>query len=94
MPLLERPKTKRLHCRDPRIVQNYVNRFVKLASKARLLERVIHLDSQAQYPAPTKLAHDYETLDAIRCDITTAAKKNVESFAQDRLLSFQHFRRQ
>jgi len=75
MPLLARPHTRRLHCRDPRFVKNYISRFKKLAKKAGLLDKVVALDCQAQYPYLTKLAYTYELLDAIRCKITTSAEK-------------------
>jgi hypothetical protein len=37
MPPVPRPKTRRLHCRDPRIVLNYTREYEKLATKHILL---------------------------------------------------------
>jgi len=33
MPAIARPKTRPLHCKDPKIVNNYINKYLDLASK-------------------------------------------------------------
>lgn len=75
MPAVERPKTRRLHNRDPRIVANFNNRYEALAKKYNLIERVVKLDEAAVYPLSTALQYEYETVDSIRCDITAFSEK-------------------
>jgi hypothetical protein len=75
MPPIVKPFMRRLHCRDPQIVENYTRRFVKLAQKAKLLEKVTALDQCASYPYKPSLSYTYKTLDAIRCEITSSSEK-------------------
>lgn len=70
MPLISYPRTWRLHCKDPRVVQNYIRKYKKLASKHDLLWKVQALSSKAVYPLPQNLQQEYESLDCIRCTIT------------------------
>jgi len=69
-----RPTMRKLTCKDPRIVENFTRRNEKLATQAKLLEKVTALDRQARYPFNASLAFHYETLDAIHCQISNAAE--------------------
>jgi hypothetical protein len=40
MPMLNTPITQRLHCRDPRIVKNFVSMYEKLEKQNKLREKV------------------------------------------------------
>jgi hypothetical protein len=76
MSLIQHPATRRLHCKDPRMVQNNIRIYECLATQKNLLRRVQVLASKATYPLSNELRKEYETLDAIRCDITKYAEKH------------------
>lgn len=65
MPAVTRPKTKRLHNKDPRIVANYCNKYEALAEKYKLEERSKKLDEGSTHPLTAAQQYEYETLDAI-----------------------------
>jgi hypothetical protein len=44
MPLIQHPITRRLHCKDPRVVANYIRTYEKLAIKHDLLRKVQALE--------------------------------------------------
>jgi hypothetical protein len=73
-----RPTMRKLTCKDPRIVENFTKRYEKLATQAKLLEKVTALDRQARYPFNASLAFHYETLDTIQCQISIAAGKKMQ----------------
>jgi hypothetical protein len=50
MPAKIRPKTRRLHCRDPRIVDNYVQAYLQQKKRQKLLEKACKLEANATYP--------------------------------------------
>jgi Reverse transcriptase (RNA-dependent DNA polymerase) len=75
MPAIIKPVTRRLHCKDPRIVTNFTKRYETLAKRYKLRERVEALDSIATYPLALEHQYEYETLDKLRCEITASAEK-------------------
>jgi hypothetical protein len=75
MPPVPRPKTRRLHCRDPRIVLNYTREYEKLATKHILLLWVKKLDQFISYPPTPAMKWEYEAIDSIRIDITKYAER-------------------
>jgi hypothetical protein len=75
MPALQRPQTRRLHCRDPRIVSNYTKVYLKLASKSNYFTRIQCLDKCVSYPSSPEMCQEYEQLDNLCCDITRGAEK-------------------
>jgi hypothetical protein len=75
MPAVVRPKTRRLHNRDPRIVANFHKTYERLAKRYNLVERALKLDEASTHPLSLEHQYEYETLDAIRCDITACAEK-------------------
>jgi hypothetical protein len=44
MPPLFRPQAKRLHCRDPRLVDNFIHLYHKYANKCQLFQKVKALE--------------------------------------------------
>jgi len=74
-PPIPRPKTRRLHCKDARIVTNYLQVFEKEAIKVDLLPKVLNLQSKATYPLSQSLQQEYEALDNLRCQITEHAEQ-------------------
>jgi hypothetical protein len=75
MPAINRPQTRRLHCKDPRIVTNYHRTYNRLAENSNLLSKVNDLMMKATYPLQRHLQQEYERLDQIRCQITAEAEK-------------------
>jgi hypothetical protein len=75
MPATVKPRHRRLHCHDPRIISNYVARYEMLAKKNKLQDKVIALYSSLSYPLSASLQEEYESLDALHCEITRAAEK-------------------
>ena len=75
MPAIIRPQARRLNCRDPRIVENYVRRYEKLAIQHELLPKTEQFLEKARYPLSRVLQAEFEELDNIRCIITQEAEK-------------------
>jgi hypothetical protein len=85
MPAVLRPKTRRLQNKDPRIVENYIHHYLKLARKQNLLPRVQKLDSTASYPASSATKMEYKKLDEIWCEITRYAEKKCRKLRMDQV---------
>jgi hypothetical protein len=75
MPAIVKPKARCLHCRDPRVVHNYVRRYEALAHQHKLLPKIENFMSRAQYPLSQLLQEELETLDNLRVIITAEAEK-------------------
>ena len=75
MPAIIRPSARRLTCKDPRIVKNYISRYEKLAKKHKLPQKVADLFDQASYPLASELQITFESLDDLRCKITVEAER-------------------
>jgi hypothetical protein len=75
MPAIAKPKARRLHCRDPRVVHNYVRRYEALVQQHQLLPKIQNFMSRAQYPLSPLLQEELETLDNLRVMITAEAEK-------------------
>ncbi len=73
---------RHLHCPDPRIVENYVRKYEKLAVECEFLPRLESLLSRVKYPLQKKLQEELEELDAIRCSMTYEAEKKVPQTLQ------------
>jgi hypothetical protein len=85
IPAVTRPKTRRLHNKDPRIVANYCKRYEELAGKFNMEERVKRLNEESNIPMTAAQKYEYETLDAIRCDITAHAEKKCRKLRKGQL---------
>ena len=67
MPAIVRPSARRLHCRDPRIVQNYLRIYERFIIKHNLLERVRNLNTAVSHPLSFSQQQEYEDMDHLRC---------------------------
>ncbi len=67
MPPIIRPQMRRLHCGDPRLVDNFNRRLHQLYIKYNMLQRVTALEQEAKYPLTSYQASKYEELDSLRC---------------------------
>jgi len=68
-------KPKRLHCSDPRLVDNYIHLYHQFANPLKLFEQVQAFEKLASFLSKNEIAQRYEELDAIRCEATTFAEK-------------------
>jgi hypothetical protein len=62
MHAMQRPQTRPLHCKDPRIVSSYAKLYEKLASKHNLCEKVSKLESESSYPLTQAPAGSLRTI--------------------------------
>jgi hypothetical protein len=82
LPPMSSPKTRRLHCRDPRVVKNYLRVYEKAALASNLLYRVETLAAKVTYPFPPLLQQEYEELDALRCQFTEEAERKCHKLCK------------
>jgi hypothetical protein len=75
MPPIIRPKARRLHNKDPRIVNNFIRCYKKFINKHNLLEKSSLLLEKTKYPASNNLQEEYEALDKLRCEGVSSAEK-------------------
>jgi hypothetical protein len=68
MPPIHRKQAHRLHCRDLRLVQNYVHLFHQYAGPLDLFNSIKEFELRAPFMAKSDLIQEYEVLDALRCD--------------------------
>jgi len=76
MPPLSRRQPRRLHCKDPRLVNNYIRLFHQYAGPLQLFERVQELERKASTMSRFEVANEYEILDNLRCDTTAFTEKH------------------
>ena len=67
MPPIVWPHMRRLHCKDPHLVDNFNRRLHQLYIKHNMLQRVIALEQEAIFPLSAYQASKYEALDSLRC---------------------------
>jgi hypothetical protein len=75
MPLFLKPSARRLHCRDPRIIQNYVSTLRKFIQSSNLLHKVQQLKRASSYPLSELHKYLYEEYDSLRCKGVALAEK-------------------
>ena len=75
MPHIVKPSARRLHCRDPRLVKNYVDRLEKFITEHNLLQQSNDLVAAASYPPQDYTKDDYELIDSLRCKGIALAEK-------------------
>ncbi len=75
MPAIVRPITRRLHCKDPRIMANYVRAYKAFINKNNLLAKAKKLRSIVSYPILEMDKHTYEEIDSLRCEGVQYAEK-------------------
>jgi hypothetical protein len=75
MPPIYHPKARRLHNRNPRIIQNFVRRYKALATQHNPFQWVKDLVSRATYPLSFFLHKEYEELDQLCTKVVSVAEK-------------------
>jgi hypothetical protein len=75
MPPLFKRHPRRLHCKDPRLVQNYIKLYHQYAGPIELFKRVQDFEKQAQHMSRSEIIKEYEVLDFLRCEITANAER-------------------
>jgi hypothetical protein len=76
IPPFVRPPMRRLHCKDPRIVENYVKKNKTLALQHELPKWIFHIFGAAKAPLSPALIQEYEAIDNLRCCITAEAERH------------------
>ena len=74
MPPLAKQTPKWLHCRDPRLVDNYISRFCSQATKCDLYSRVEQLYKCSPLVSTLQVAKEYEILDDLRCQVVAQSE--------------------
>jgi len=74
LPPTRKRTPNRLHCRDPRLVDNYIRLYHQFAAPLQLFERVKLLDENARFLSKTQVIEKYEELDALRCEAAAFAE--------------------
>jgi predicted GNAT family N-acyltransferase len=70
---LNKKKARKLHCKEPRIIDNFNSLFCKYAETHNLFKRVIQLD-QKKFVSRRSTITDYEELDALGCKAVAFAE--------------------
>jgi len=76
MPPLGRRQPKRLHCKDPRLVDNNIYLYHQFARPLQLFARIKDLESKAHTMSKYAIVQEYEALDSLRCEATAFAERN------------------
>jgi hypothetical protein len=76
MPPISKRQPRRLHCKDPRLVQNYIKLFHQYAGPLKLAQQVRELEKKAPFMTKTELISEYESLDKIRCETVAFAERH------------------
>ncbi len=76
MPPLCRRTPKRLHCRDPRLIENFVRLYHQFAERLNLFNRIHNFEKNAPYMSKYEIAQTYEELDLLRCETTSFAERH------------------
>jgi len=75
LPPAKRRNAKRLHCRDPRLVENYIKLYHQFASPFNLFERVNTLEANLNHMSKFQIIMaEYEELDNFRCQSMALAE--------------------
>ena len=72
---ISKRKPKCLHCRDPRLVDNFIHLYHQFASPLKLFYQVQEFEQKAPFMSKTEVIHRYEELDALRCEATAFAER-------------------
>jgi hypothetical protein len=74
MPPLFRPKARRLHCKDPRLIDIFTYLCHKYANKYQLFSQVRNFEKTYANLPLCQVQYEYECLDEVRCQITEMAE--------------------
>jgi hypothetical protein len=72
---ISKRKPKRLNCRDPRLVDNFIHLYHQFASPLKLFNQVQEFEQKAPFMSKTEVIHRYEELDALCCEATAFAER-------------------
>jgi len=72
---VHKKKPKRLHCKDPRLIDNFIHLYHQFAAPLKLFEEVRDFEQQAPFMSKQDIIHWYEELDALRCEATALAER-------------------
>jgi hypothetical protein len=67
MPAIVKPSARRLHCRDPRIVNNFTRLYESFILKHNLIQHTEHLANQMKHPPTQHQQKEYNTIDNLHC---------------------------
>jgi hypothetical protein len=76
IPAIIKPISRRLKCKDPRTVDNFIRNLKQFHTKHNLLSRARKLASDTVYPCPSHVQDEYECLDDLRCTGVRLAERN------------------
>jgi hypothetical protein len=88
-PTMKRTR-RRLHCKEPRLVSNYVHLYHQYAGPLQLFERVNHLDANAKSMPKIQVIQEYEELDRLRCLATTFAESKCRKLHTGQVAFCEH----
>jgi hypothetical protein len=74
MPPLNKRTPKRLHCKDPRLVENFVTLYHQFASPLQLFIQMQELEHNGPFMSRYELIQRYEELGLLRCEATAFAE--------------------
>jgi hypothetical protein len=75
MPPLSTRIPRRLHCKDPRLVANYIHLFHQYAKPLGLFHKVQALANHYHLMSKTEAIREYEELDLLRCKAMAFAER-------------------
>ncbi len=76
IPPLCKRQPRRLHCKDPRLVENFVHLYHQFARPLNLFQRAQDLEKKALLMSKSKAISEYEELNTLRCEATVFAEKH------------------
>jgi hypothetical protein len=79
-PLMMRPSSRRLHCKDPRIISNYIRRYKEYILKHNLLSKLRKLQDCSRYPMLMEGKGLFEELDSSRCKEVRFAERKCRKY--------------
>ena len=75
MQAIIKPNARRLQCKDPRTVDNFIRRYEQFIIENKLLEQAELLESQSTCPLSSTLQKKYEEFDNLRCKGVALAER-------------------
>ncbi len=75
MPAIIRPQARRLHCKDPRLVANYVKTYRSFLVKKHIPKKLRRLKERVSHPMTAEDKSWYEEIDLERCKGVMLAEK-------------------
>jgi hypothetical protein len=79
MPPLSCRQPQRLHCKDPRLVENYIRLYHNFAGPLQLFTRVQALESKAHLISKYAIVKEYKALDKLRREATEFAGRHCRT---------------